>query len=426
MRSSRSFLCSLILLVILPVVGLACSVPVFRYAIEHWNPDGYVVRVYYQEALTDQQQKLIKELQGNESTDTKPNLNLVLVDVNQPIEGESKEIWKTHRLENLPAMLVHMPASATAREIPVWKGPLSSASVQEIVRSPLRRQIEKRLVDGESVVWVQLDSGKTDADDAAFKLLQAELERLEKVIELPKIEEADLTSLSVAPSELKIRFSALRVPAKDPQENVLREMLRSVEADLRDESVRNLTMAIPVFGRGRALYALTGEGINPSTIEDACRFLTGACQCTVKAENPGVDLLLSANWESLITVSEPKEVDVELVGLGIAATPGTSGIAKGSAIESVSADAPVASQTLSANSIPGGYVAESSQPDIPVADQVSISAVQSETGTTSGLESTTRSDTPARGIGLMALAMGTIGVGAIVLIGLLLLVRRPS
>jgi hypothetical protein len=46
--------------------------------------------------------------------------------------------------------------------------------------------------------------------------------------------------------------------------------------------------------------ALVGERLTPQTIEDACRFLTGACQCTVKAQNPGIDLLMSVAWDDLI------------------------------------------------------------------------------------------------------------------------------
>lgn len=406
MRSTRALLSSLMLLVVLPVVGLACSVPVFRYAIEHWHPDGYVVRVFYQGKLTEDQQQILKELRGNVSSDTKPNINLMLVDIDQPIEGESAEIWKAHRTEKTPAMLVHMPASAPSRDIPVWKGELTAANVQAIVRSPLRQQIEKRLVDGESVVWVQLDSGNAEKDDAAFELLQKELQRLEKAIELPKIEEADLSSLSVPPQELKIRFSALRVPADNTQENVLREMMRSVEADLRDESVRHLTMAIPVFGRGRALYALTGDGINSTTIEDACRFLTGACQCTVKAENPGVDLLLAANWEALITVSEPKEVDVELVGLGLAANPESS--ASSGKEQSPPTELDTAAQHASVSSTPTVEAGDASV-------------------TSRGLQPGVVTDSvPATGVSLLTLALGTVGVAAIFLFGLLLLVRRPS
>ena len=55
-----------------------------------------------------------------------------------------------------------------------------------------------------------------------------------------------------------------------------------------------------MFGRGRAYDGLVGERLTPQSIEDACRFLTGACQCTVKAQNPGLDLLMRVSWDDLI------------------------------------------------------------------------------------------------------------------------------
>jgi len=70
-------------------------------------------------------------------------------------------------------------------------------------------------------------------------------------------------------------------------------------------------IAFPVFARSIALYALLGQGITPVTIERACRFLAGPCSCVVKAENPGTDLLVSANWEDAV-IDEPLIKEIEL------------------------------------------------------------------------------------------------------------------
>ena len=58
-------------------------------------------------------------------------------------------------------------------------------------------------------------------------------------------------------------------------------------------------MGFSVFGRGRVLYALVGKGIMPETIDTACAFMVGPCSCQVKNQNPGFDLLLSHDWESV-------------------------------------------------------------------------------------------------------------------------------
>ena len=51
---------------------------------------------------------------------------------------------------------------------------------------------------------------------------------------------------------------------------------------------------IPVFGQGRALYALVGDGIKHETIDRAATFLIGKCSCEVREQNPGFDLLLAS------------------------------------------------------------------------------------------------------------------------------------
>ncbi|MFP6763184.1 MAG: hypothetical protein VB858_06190, partial [Planctomycetaceae bacterium] len=47
------------------------------------------------------------------------------------------------------------------------------------------------------------------------------------------------------------------------------------------------------------------------------RFLTGACPCTIKAQNPGVDLLTSMDWDQNIDVVFKPDTSIPtLVGLG--------------------------------------------------------------------------------------------------------------
>jgi hypothetical protein len=170
--------------------------------------------------------------------------------------------------------------------------------------SPARKLISQKLTHQESVVWVFLESGNKEIDDPAFQVLATQIELLEKKLKLPEIKEADLADLSVDPTALKISFSAIRVSRTDPQEQVLTEMLLRVEADLKDPQYANQPMVFPVFGRGRALYAILGKGIVPKVIEEAGHFLTGACQCTVKAQNPGVDLIINLDWDQHVVPIE--------------------------------------------------------------------------------------------------------------------------
>jgi hypothetical protein len=107
--------------------------------------------------------------------------------------------------------------------------------------------------------------------------------------------------ISVDQASLQIRFSIVRVSRDDAKEQAFIDMLLDSEEGLRDEEFQGQPMTFPIFGRGRALYAVIGEGINREVIFDVCRFLVGPCSCQVKNQNPGTDLLMAVNWEESIT-----------------------------------------------------------------------------------------------------------------------------
>ena len=74
------------------------------------------------------------------------------------------------------------------------------------------------------------------------------------------------------------------------------ELPERVRDDL--ELYSSQPMAFPVYGRGRVLYSLVGDGINRQSIAEACAFLVGPSACEIKASNPGSDLLIPLDWDS--------------------------------------------------------------------------------------------------------------------------------
>lgn len=301
------------LVFILSATAVACSVPVFRYAIEHWRPDAYRVFVYHDQDLTDDDRTLLTKITS--AAKAGANVQAQAVDLRKPLEPIDKARWELHADKSVPQMIVQLPAGIGGGEAPVAAANWNEAEVSTLITSPKRAEIGERLVAGE-VVWVFLESDNADDNDKLFQVLNEQLAIQQETLELPEIDTADLSELSADPESLEIKFSILRVSRSDPSEKWFVEMLLSIEPDLRDEELVNQAMVFPVFGRGRALYALVGEGINADMIRDAATFLTGACQCTVKAENPGVDLLIPMPWDNLIKVTEPIEVSLPLVGLG--------------------------------------------------------------------------------------------------------------
>ena len=104
---------------------------------------------------------------------------------------------------------------------------------------------------------------------------------------------------------LQIKFSVLRLSRDDPENQLLWRMLRHSEADL-EQDYADVPMAFPVFGRGRTLWGLVGKGINDNAISEYCGYMVGMCSCEIKAQNPGFDLLLNANWDEAL---DPGDAD---------------------------------------------------------------------------------------------------------------------
>jgi hypothetical protein len=105
------------------------------------------------------------------------------------------------------------------------------------------------------------------------------------------------------PLDLKVKFSMIQLQRNQPGEKMFVNMLLNSESDLSSFSE---PLAFPVYGRGRALYALVGSGISKENIKDACKFLIGPCSCQVKDLNPGTDLLMSVDWDKSLEESTLK------------------------------------------------------------------------------------------------------------------------
>jgi hypothetical protein len=283
------------------VPGWACSVPVFRYALEKWTADSFHAVVFHRGLLSEEQQGLVKQLGPDGLAGHRhANVSAKTVDLDQSPAPEMLELWERLGAKTTPWLVVKYP---TATRVPVTfsSAPLSHEAIAQLLESPARTEITERLADGENAVWVLLESGDAAADKAAAERLEQRLDYLTTTLTLPKLDEQDIVNglVSVPEESLRVGFSVLRVARSDPAERVLVEMLLGTEPDLAEVKE---PIAFPVFGRGRALYALVGNGIASQTIDRAATFLIGKCSCQVKEENPGVDLLFAANWEALLKV----------------------------------------------------------------------------------------------------------------------------
>lgn len=289
--------------------GVACNIPVFRYALEQWQPDAYEFLVLHRGPLDPGQQALLERLEATASASRHPaNASVRTADLTRQDQTEAQELWEAAGSpQRLPWIVVRYPVSTRISE-PAFSAPLDATVVDAMIDSPARREIVRRIVAGESAVWLLIESGDREKDDAAAATLREQLERSAQKLKLPPQQpDADGDPLPgdgapeptiQSPLPLRLHFSLLRIARDDPAERALVSLLLGSERDLREFRE---PIAIPVFGRGRSYYALVGRGINADNIEANCAFLVGACSCQIKSQNPGVDLLLAADWDALVT-----------------------------------------------------------------------------------------------------------------------------
>lgn len=410
-------LIAVVALAALPAVALACSIPVFRYAIEHWQPDPYQVFVYHDQELTAEDHELIGWLREQEALGA--NIEEHLIDMRKPLEPADQARWERLGDVKPPRLVVQLPKRIGDGEAPVSSASWDREELESLVRSPKRSELAERLTRGD-VVWVFLDGTTKEENDRLYTLLEEQIAVQQETIKLGEIDEADRKDLAGDPTELKVKFSALRLARDEAAEKWFREILLSIEPDLRDDELKDQPMVFPVFGRARALYALVGQGINADMIKEAAVFLTEGCQCTVKAENPGVDLLVPVRWDDVIEVSEPEEVDLPLVGLG-GGTPLAADTANDTEQKISAAESKATESKATEPSIANSTTTESTS--LPVADnesvETSVADLERRTEELIGevnrvSESTEKllaktSSPPAPGIGLPIMVMVVLG-----------------
>jgi len=282
-----------------PGTASACSIPVFRYALERWAPSPYEVLIFRRGPL-DAKDRLA--LQALEKLTHGTNVDYTEIDLDGRVDKLSQALWNAHGKDKpLPWVLVKFP-DADARSPLAWSGPIDAEKARPLMMSPVREQVARKLIHGDSAVFLVLESGDATADDAAVKLLAAELARLEKAIELPVLTRDGPQLRSELP--LRISLPIVRMSRTQAGEQGLVDLLLKCEDGL-DTAKGPIVYAI--FGRGRVLTALAGKDIAAKEIETVTRFLCGACSCQVKELNPGIDLLFNTRWEAILDVEVAPE-----------------------------------------------------------------------------------------------------------------------
>lgn len=287
----------------------ACSVPVFRFALENWDPSAYELVVYHRGPLSAQERGAIARIAA---TGRRANVRIADVDLAGDVTVDQRRVWELDGKDaSLPRLILRYPECGP--EVPgVWSGSLSGEPPPALLDSPARRRIFASLTSGHAAALVLLLSGDDAADAAARSTLARELPRIAARIELPSPTRDGPQVKSELP--LRVDFPVIEV-ARKPEEDLLVRMLLGSEDGLAQ--VRG-PIVFPVFGRGRALCSLHGSDLTkPGELQRTIEWLCKACSCQAKELNPGLDLLITGDWDIVFATQRgprPREVEPGATG----------------------------------------------------------------------------------------------------------------
>ncbi len=256
----------------------ACNIPVFRYALERWQQDAYEIVIHHGAELSTSDREFLDQLQSLSQLSGGPS-NITLV-------------HKSDDAITVPSLRVTTVVGG--RTIEFWRGTIDEAKQLGLTASPVRTELIRRLLAGDSVVWLLLRSSDARQSDEVRDLLTDSFASLKTKIRLPD-------GVGLPGSELHsevpllVKFSLIEVDPADDAESFLVQSLRRFRPDAIEQ---NEPLLIPVFGRGRALEVIPANELTAPLIEDLSMFLSAACSCQVKEQNPGFDLLLSVDWDT--------------------------------------------------------------------------------------------------------------------------------
>ena len=275
----------------------ACDVPVFRYALERWESDPFPLVVFQHGSLEPGLEERLRALEPV-INERKPHANwkVTSVDVDKPVPALWSGLWKTVSHDVLPCAALCTPEWRKG-DPALWSGALNDHTLALLTQSPKRSEVLAHLLKGTAVVWLVVETQDHAANEKLIRLLNEQSTRLAGEITIAAGGGRGTPEVR-SPLPVEVSFAMVRVKHDDPAEQMLLRLLTNGEAVTEP-------MLYPVFGRARALAAMKAGAVDKDLVEETARFICGACSCQVKAQNPGFDLLLQADWNSIFGNEEP-------------------------------------------------------------------------------------------------------------------------
>lgn len=274
---------------LVPRSALGCTIPVFRYALEKWELTPYEIQIYHRGPLPNEVEKELKKWEA--ILPKQANLEITRIDLASKLTKAQAKRWAKEGDEKQTPWMIVRYGAADPADPSAWRGPCTVENISSLVDSPARRAILSHLTGGASTVWVLLTSDDPQKDRAVLDLLKKELQSLEARIKLPV--QSDTGPQIKLPIPLKVGFPILVIDRNRAEEAGFVRLLLGTEERLADKTG---PMVFPMFGRGRVLGSLIEKEISQEQILGVCQFLCRECSCQVKELNPGIDMLMRADW----------------------------------------------------------------------------------------------------------------------------------
>ncbi len=292
-------------------LAFACTTPVHRYAMYNWEPSTYLVCYFFdgEEDAADRDVNVALRTMSESETSI-VNITYQPVDIRDTALLEDapapvRSAWDDHRDKSLPLHMVFSP-----RGVLLHVGRMTRDDVARMTDSPWRKRLARLLGESRHGALLFLPGVDEEKNAAARveveKAIRLAAERVTVMDPSPSVlpggdprpKPADDASGDEGSDDAKPDFDleVLELPRDDESESWLVRQLHAVER-LDDEEVR-LPMVFGVYGRGRALEPYLGAGIIAENMLEMISFMNGPCSCEVKDQNPGVDLLVTWDWEN--------------------------------------------------------------------------------------------------------------------------------
>lgn len=278
----------------------ACDTPVYRYAMYRWPPAPYEVYYFHDQPANDADQR-VGELLSKYWDDRENPANVVYVPVNvvedkelKRVPPDVKQAFLSRENPTLPTHLIFTPYGSE-----LFYGRLKQDAIPHMVESPARKALAGQLAEGKMGVFVFLESSDPKANQEAegvLKQLVSDVNQGKVQLYMPPSygpppEEGEQGE----PAKPKFELGLMSLARDEPQETWFVRSLLAMEPELKEE---DLPMVFLAYGRARMLLPYIGKGITAENLVMEVDFITGACSCTVKEQNPGVDMLVRHDWDT--------------------------------------------------------------------------------------------------------------------------------